>query len=133
MKYKVVKKRNGHLVSLTIRRPCIVIYTPGVPVQAPEFMLEYDYHLLTFDTLDQARMMITADEEGREIWECEANDEVELPPYLNLMHLIQAGSKKAKCEAILKEWPEGTRMYKEVILTRRVHPEEEEVKHVQVG
>lgn len=89
-------------------------YPPGVWVEAHPEAQELGYHILVFDTMWNAMEYYI---NRCEIWECEVEDEVPLPPQLKPWSLRLHGFADAEPG---EGWPDGTRMFKRIKLTRRI-------------
>jgi hypothetical protein len=114
--YKVVGRLyTGDLVSCTVYGAAEVCYKVGEFVQAPGWLAKHGYHLVVFDTFNNAKKFI-GEWDNLEIWEADAEERVELVPQmaLNVISGMIYGN------TFLNIWPDGTRMYKRVKLLRRI-------------
>lgn len=120
--YKAVDKRDTRLTSWLSRGYAEVTYKPGVRAEAPEWLVEMGYHLFCMETVKECVEMLGPAPDGSEVWECEAEEEVKLPPY--------ADNHYANCSKTIivvdgtwpraSGWQQGSRMFRYVTLTRKV-------------
>lgn len=120
--YKVVTRK---LESISMMRHACVIYSTEKFVTAPEPLAKHGYHLLCFDTEQNARRAVFQYCWRADIWEVEALEEVPLPPSHMIridMFDILAGTIEPtlNLSANTSSWPQGTRMFKQVKLVRRL-------------
>lgn len=117
--YKWVEWRSGRLESCMVEGPASVVYTPNEWAVAPEEFASHGYHLLVFGTLEDAREFYAAPPDVvMQLWECEVEDVVDLPPTLDYWDISVHGYAP-EFEANLS-WPTGTIMVKRVKLTKKV-------------
>ena len=89
-----------------------VVYKIGEWTVAPQWLADKGYHLLVFDSLENA-MASFADN----IFECEVEGRIIfLPERLNLLNLSHGDTSRTTEDT----WPKGTRMYKRVKILKRV-------------
>lgn len=117
--YKVIWHRFGRpKTSYLASGKARVYYKVGEWAEAPEWLQEKGYHLLVFETLEQARQFLPFPQTIElEIWEAEAEDRYALPPMLNTSKLYDGEFLEAR----INWWPWGTLMYKRIKLIRRVY------------
>lgn len=120
--YKVTTR---NLESVSVIRHACVTYSTEKFSEAPRPLAEKGYHLLCFNTEQDARRAIYMYGWPSSLWEVEALDEVPLPP----SHMIRIdefdlwGGSVSPVLNLSKDtpsWPPGTRMFKKVRLIREI-------------
>jgi len=119
---KILRKKEGKLISFRTEGKASVRYEPGVFVYAPEWLKKRGYNLTIFESLEAAVGFHPAfsDVTGVMFWWAEAENITEPNrPYLNSNSLKYGKIRKVNCE-----WPEGTLFAEKIKLLRKVTREE---------
>lgn len=113
--YKVIfRDLGGKPISIVAEGDAEVTYKVGEFVSAPEWLAVMGYHLIVFKTKQHAEKWSLS--RSNEIWQVEAEDEINLPPMLSV-GMLGWNNMIQKSDG---DWPKGTRMYKRVKLLKRV-------------
>lgn len=120
MFYKAVFAFSGQLnelISLIVTGAAKVIYIPNEWVEAPPFFAERGYGICVFDSPETAVWFVESVtwKEQIQIWECDVVEEFKLPVMCNPLWIKYHDMRKTP-----ETWPEGTRMFKRIRLTKRV-------------
>lgn len=109
--YKAVFSHDGILTSAAADGEAEVIYKPGEWAEAPKDFVKRGHHLLVFDDLDRAIFY------GNEVWSADVEEEItNIPPRMDLENL-----KWGIFMELDADWPEGTHMFKRVMLKEKVY------------
>lgn len=118
-KFKVLLERNNVLTSSFVNtKMCQVDYILGEWATAPVKLAELGYHLMVFESLEDAWAFLASIIQLYQIWEVEVKDQVPLPerrcifPPKDLESLYTSDADD--------KWGKGAKMYKSVKLIRRV-------------
>ena len=127
--YKVVYR---HTKDRTLRSPWStglsqVIYRPSEWTKAPDWLAEKGYHLLAFDSREEAcswpKFMRYMDRV--EVWEAVGESEIlPLPLYLYMPNLKQGLIDHWESGT----WPARTRMFRKIKLVRRIQQGDQDVQ-----
>jgi hypothetical protein len=129
MPFKVVRPLGDDLVSIAAYNDGLYLYSaqatyiPDEWAEAPEQMASFGYHLTAFQELKNARKFFVYNgysSVAAQVWECEIDEQVELPKRLKLSvwHL------DGVMEPLGFGWPDNTIMAKRIKITRRVPDDE---------
>ena len=119
--YKVVMRvgNDTDFVSAVATGKACVHYTVGEWIDAPKYLAKHGYCLCVFDDRRSAiGFAIVNGLYGRAVFECECEDEVELPKHqldLPMLHYY-GGQGGLERFYLYVPWPVGTRMFKRVNL-----------------
>lgn len=123
-------RRVSHVM---LREKAEVTYIPGEWAEAPEWLSGQGYHLTVFPSMAALLDYMRADNEvtlqhklyDEEVWECEAEEEMVVPPILDIFvvrgwyETVREGSSLLTYQDDT-EWPTATKMFKRVKLTRKL-------------
>ena len=88
--FKIVKREDGVWVSAFTKGKGKVVYREGEWVQAPTWLRKLGYHLLCFQTFEQAKIFLEKNKKkGLAIWKVEGEEEVSLPRSLSPYELFR--------------------------------------------
>lgn len=113
----------GMYHSVSIRGLGSVVYPPGVWVRAPEWLAHQGYHLTVFNTLMDVALFsnyfgkLGFYRAGMSIWKVECDGEIyKLPQYCRIEEI----SRGYLYSLGHTDWPQGTRMFKQIRLVREL-------------
>lgn len=117
MNYKVVRNTKLGFKSVSVDGEASIYYTPFEFAEASPEMQVRGHHPLVYDSLDGATGF-AAGYENVSVWECECEEEVDLPPRISPLILSlnprQAGAIPGW------SWPDTVRSFRRVMITRRL-------------
>jgi hypothetical protein len=117
--YKAVKEMDGKIVSCVAGNKAEVEYKIGEFVSAPKWLADKDYHLFVFDNLKDAKEFCKC--QGI-IYKAECEDEIKRKPKFGYHGAIEDGNLDLDCDY---DYPDGTKMFKQVKLLKKVKHEYE--------
>lgn len=115
--FKVVKEKDGKLVSCIVSDKAQVVYQQDKWNKAPEWLRKEGKGPMVFETLDQATHFVNSlAASGFQIWECQYRCKINTLEYLSVSRL-ECGEL---CTSYTNSFPSGTMQVKQVKLIRRV-------------
>jgi hypothetical protein len=119
MPYKVVSLENGERVSANVTGLAQRVYEPGVPTEAPDWLLNSGYGLLYFENQEDAAHWANYwfnEGDPYEIWRVWPEGEMEAPSHQLRIYELTHG----RIEPSYAIWPTGTKMARELTLLEKI-------------